>query len=263
MIVGADEIAAGVTVVAQPYETRVSDEFVIRGNAAILKCSIPSFVADFVTVQAWITDDSMAYYPSRDYGTPSAAAFLLILFFLLFPPGQALVSRGTKAGSSECVWYSKGREECTRGYALCSLQVKDAQMLPAPRILKQVLAGDGGGEGGGGQVWLAEVVWREAGDVITDPCLTSLPSPAGLLGGVLTCVLPLSCATASPSPLVLPLWGAVRVGGGAAATQHRNERAPPPLTLQAPHSLLITSLWRRGDTGALRQPRVIAEFSPE
>ncbi|XP_045126215.1 Down syndrome cell adhesion molecule-like protein Dscam2 isoform X2 [Portunus trituberculatus] len=54
-------------VVAQPYETQVSNEFVIQGNTAILKCSIPSFVADFVTVQAWLTSDGMAYYPSHDY----------------------------------------------------------------------------------------------------------------------------------------------------------------------------------------------------
>lgn len=55
-------------VVAQAYETRVSDEFVIRGNAAILKCSIPSFVADFVTVQAWVTNDGKAYYPTDKHG---------------------------------------------------------------------------------------------------------------------------------------------------------------------------------------------------
>lgn len=55
-------------VVAQAYETRVSDEFVIRGNAAILKCSIPSFVADFVTVQAWVTNDGQSYYPTNKHG---------------------------------------------------------------------------------------------------------------------------------------------------------------------------------------------------
>lgn len=72
----------GVAVVAQPYETRVSDEFVIRGNAAILKCSIPSFVADFVTVQAWVTDDGMTYYASRDYGT---ILHLLLVVLLSLP----------------------------------------------------------------------------------------------------------------------------------------------------------------------------------
>lgn len=33
------------------------DEHVLRGNAGIVKCHIPSFVIDFVIVEAWILDD--------------------------------------------------------------------------------------------------------------------------------------------------------------------------------------------------------------
>ncbi|XP_064072190.1 cell adhesion molecule Dscam1 isoform X36 [Vanessa tameamea] len=40
-------------VVQQQYESEVNNEYVIRGNSAILKCSIPSFVADFVNVISW------------------------------------------------------------------------------------------------------------------------------------------------------------------------------------------------------------------
>lgn len=39
--------------VQQQYESEVNNEYVIRGNSALLKCSIPSFVADFVTVVSW------------------------------------------------------------------------------------------------------------------------------------------------------------------------------------------------------------------
>lgn len=46
-----------VTAVLQTYEARVNDEFVLRGNTAILKCIVPSFVADFVHVVAWIMDN--------------------------------------------------------------------------------------------------------------------------------------------------------------------------------------------------------------
>lgn len=56
------------SVVAQFYETRVIDEFVLRGNAVIMKCNLPSFVADFVYVEAWIsTDDSEVeeYFPNN------------------------------------------------------------------------------------------------------------------------------------------------------------------------------------------------------
>jgi hypothetical protein len=38
----------------------------MRGNAAILKCSIPSFVADFVYVVAWIDSDGQEFLPSKD-----------------------------------------------------------------------------------------------------------------------------------------------------------------------------------------------------
>lgn len=41
----------------QAYEVRVNDEFVLRGNTAILKCIVPSFVADFVNVAAWLMDN--------------------------------------------------------------------------------------------------------------------------------------------------------------------------------------------------------------
>ena len=52
--------------VQQFYQTRVIDEFVLRGNSATLKCNLPSFVADFVFVEAWISDDDTEYLPNND-----------------------------------------------------------------------------------------------------------------------------------------------------------------------------------------------------
>lgn len=59
-------------VVTQFYITEAENEYVIKGNAAVMKCKIPSFVADFVQVEAWIiaedgtvltaTNDSSASY---------------------------------------------------------------------------------------------------------------------------------------------------------------------------------------------------------
>lgn len=34
------------------------DEHVLKGNSAILKCHIPSFVSDFVFIDAWIDDET-------------------------------------------------------------------------------------------------------------------------------------------------------------------------------------------------------------
>lgn len=41
-------------------------EYVIRGNAAVLKCSIPSFVADFVRVESWIDEEGTVLLPPTD-----------------------------------------------------------------------------------------------------------------------------------------------------------------------------------------------------
>jgi hypothetical protein len=61
----------GSTVVQQFYQSRVSDEFVLRGNTAIVRCLIPSFVADFVQVVEWITDGgsfAASSASNTDYG---------------------------------------------------------------------------------------------------------------------------------------------------------------------------------------------------
>ncbi|XP_012526072.2 Down syndrome cell adhesion molecule-like protein Dscam2 isoform X26 [Monomorium pharaonis] len=51
-------------VVTQPYNPEILTEYVIRGNSAILKCSIPSYIAEFVTVEAWIREDGEVYLPA-------------------------------------------------------------------------------------------------------------------------------------------------------------------------------------------------------
>lgn len=52
----------------QYYDPGLMDkEYVMRGNAAILKCSIPSFVADFVHVIGWFDDEGTEIVPSDDY----------------------------------------------------------------------------------------------------------------------------------------------------------------------------------------------------
>ncbi|XP_026814896.1 Down syndrome cell adhesion molecule-like protein Dscam2 isoform X47 [Rhopalosiphum maidis] len=48
-------------VVNQLYTVNVMDESILRGNTAILKCHIPSFVADYVFVSSWTSDDGDEY----------------------------------------------------------------------------------------------------------------------------------------------------------------------------------------------------------
>ncbi|XP_047472729.1 Down syndrome cell adhesion molecule-like protein Dscam2 isoform X27 [Penaeus chinensis] len=54
-------------VISQDYLLEAESENVIRGNSAVLKCKIPSFVADFVSVQSWVDSEGKHYYPNNNY----------------------------------------------------------------------------------------------------------------------------------------------------------------------------------------------------
>ena len=43
-------------VIVSPFETRIGDEFVILGNDALMKCQVPSFVSDFLSVTGWVDE---------------------------------------------------------------------------------------------------------------------------------------------------------------------------------------------------------------
>lgn len=47
-------------VVQQQYQVQVYDEFVIRGNTAILRCQVPSYVRDYVIVTTWERQDGIS-----------------------------------------------------------------------------------------------------------------------------------------------------------------------------------------------------------
>lgn len=59
-------VIRAVQVVWQEYETRVNDEFVLRGNAALLKCLLPSYVSDVIHVEAWIGNQGQVYQSDGD-----------------------------------------------------------------------------------------------------------------------------------------------------------------------------------------------------
>ena len=49
------------TVVTQEYNTYVNQEQVIRGNDVIMKCDIPSFVADLLDIVHWVDNENNLY----------------------------------------------------------------------------------------------------------------------------------------------------------------------------------------------------------
>lgn len=77
------------TVVNQFYKAEILTEYVIRGNTAVLKCNIPSFVADFVHVEAWIDEAGHELKMHDDYGNfisryRTIFPFLNIIFSLSY-----------------------------------------------------------------------------------------------------------------------------------------------------------------------------------
>lgn len=64
--------------VQQYYDTDVNKEYAIRGNSAVLKCQVPSFVADFVVVESWHTDQGEEFHP----GAPDGILTLILLRLL-------------------------------------------------------------------------------------------------------------------------------------------------------------------------------------
>ena len=57
-----------IAVVTQDYETDVPKVYVINGNSALLKCVIPSIVADFIRIESWTDDDNNEFFPNTNFG---------------------------------------------------------------------------------------------------------------------------------------------------------------------------------------------------
>ena len=51
--------------------------YVIVGNAALIKCEIPSFMSDLVEVISWEDGEGNVYTGNGGYGTRIASIFLL------------------------------------------------------------------------------------------------------------------------------------------------------------------------------------------
>lgn len=55
-------------VAAQNYDTDINKEYVIKGNSAILKCVVPSYLSDYLEIISWRIDDEEVYYNDKNYG---------------------------------------------------------------------------------------------------------------------------------------------------------------------------------------------------
>ena len=84
-------------VVSQPYVTETHNTYVIKGNSALFKCEIPSFVADFVSAEGWVDGDGQEFFAQSGHGNFRRPAHTLVAvkrtpnncasFMNLFCPG--------------------------------------------------------------------------------------------------------------------------------------------------------------------------------
>ena len=55
--------------VHQGYQTPGPvDEYVILGNDALVKCTVPSYISDFVSVVGWVDSEGNDFHPSSSLG---------------------------------------------------------------------------------------------------------------------------------------------------------------------------------------------------
>ena len=55
------------SVALNTYRVVVDEEQVILGNDILLKCDIPSFEADFITVDGWVDSEGLAISQDGNY----------------------------------------------------------------------------------------------------------------------------------------------------------------------------------------------------
>ena len=52
----------------QIYKTGASEEYIIVGNDALVKCNIPSFVTDLVSVVSWEDSEGTLIFENDEFG---------------------------------------------------------------------------------------------------------------------------------------------------------------------------------------------------
>lgn len=53
------------------YKTGVGEEYIILGNDALIKCNVPSFVSDFVSVDSWEDSEGVQIFHDDNIGNYS------------------------------------------------------------------------------------------------------------------------------------------------------------------------------------------------
>ena len=81
----------------QDFSVSATGSAVTRGNMAVLRCTVPSFVRDFLSVTSWLQDQKFNIYPSSDGGKdyPNILNYNEVqMSQLLFPLTQNVGNKG-------------------------------------------------------------------------------------------------------------------------------------------------------------------------
>ncbi|CAN7984994.1 unnamed protein product, partial [Ixodes hexagonus] len=89
--------------VNQHFDVQVYDEFVIKGNTGVLRCQIPSFVKEYVTVTSWIRDDGFVVHADSDSGGR----------YTVFPSGELHVRKVDTAVDGHRKYYCQAKHRLT------------------------------------------------------------------------------------------------------------------------------------------------------
>ncbi|XP_008186143.1 Down syndrome cell adhesion molecule-like protein Dscam2 isoform X2 [Acyrthosiphon pisum] len=130
-------------VIEEPYRSEVNNEYVIRGNSVVLKCSIPPFIADFVTVVSWQDNSGNVYEPSLIEENPVNSLNNHDGKYLVLPSGELHIrdvtpEDGTK--SYQCRTKHRLTGETRLSATKGRLVITDPQTSISPKIKKEELA---------------------------------------------------------------------------------------------------------------------------
>ncbi|XP_060838243.1 cell adhesion molecule Dscam2 isoform X14 [Rhopalosiphum padi] len=130
-------------VIEEPYRSEVNNEYVIRGNSVVLKCSIPPFIADFVTIVSWQDNRGNVYEPSLIEENPVNLLNNDDGKYLVLPSGELHIrdvtpEDGTK--SYQCRTKHRLTGETRLSATKGRLVITDPQTSISPKIKKEELA---------------------------------------------------------------------------------------------------------------------------
>ncbi|XP_050442016.1 cell adhesion molecule Dscam2 isoform X15 [Adelges cooleyi] len=130
-------------VIEESYRSEVNNEYVIRGNSVVLKCSIPPFIADFVTVVSWQDNQGNVYQPSAVDEKTGIIPFNHDGKYLVLPSGELHIRDVTPEDgnkSYQCRTKHRLTGETRLSATKGRLVITDPQTSILPKIKKEELA---------------------------------------------------------------------------------------------------------------------------